>query len=288
MATDLITLAQAGVYLQLNEAQWTADPMLPSMIDGASQEFLTLTSLPYVALTTFAERRNGTGSAMMTLRNRPIQSITSLVINNLSVKASPDGVQAGYVFDPTVIYLVGGFTSNSAPFYAIGYQGYPGRFNRGYGNVFINGTAGYPNVPIVGEMQTVPASPYQCTLVRASTFAGASTLVVTYQNTGDPLVQVTGTPTIGQYVVASNGVLTFAAADSTQVLLCSYQCIGIPFDIQQCVYEMVGWAYKQRDRIGKSSAHFVDQLTESYKTTPFSDHCKQIIAQYTRKDSIIV
>jgi len=289
---DLITLAQAGVYLQLTSTQWEADPMLPALISGASQEFLTQTSLKYIAEQAFTERRNGTGTTIMTMRNRPLQSITSLVINNVPVKASPDGVQAGYFFDlgGTAIYLVGGFTAQSVPFLAIGFQGYPGRFTRGYGNVFVNGTAGYPNGAVAGEVQTVPSNPgpYQVLLAQAATFLGAASLTVTYQNTGLALAQVTGTPAVGQYVVASNGVLTFAAADAGVVMLCSYATIGIPLDIQKCVYEMVGWAYKSRDRIGKGSSHFADQLSEVYRSTPFSDMSKLTILRYTRKDAVIV
>ena len=296
MGTSLVTLSQVAAYLQLTPTQAADDPMLPLLIPSASAEFLKYTSLPYIAQTTFTERRNGTGTASITLRNRPCQSVTSLVISNVTIKPSPDGVQAGYyldAYDPltgaggTTIYLVGGYTAQSAPFYAIGYQGYPPNFMRGFGNVVIQGTAGYPNVEVTGEIQTVPnAAPYQCTLVQGATFLGASTLTVIYQNTGLPLTQVMGTPSQGQYVVAPNGALTFSINDAATVMICSYTCTGIPYDIQKCVYEMVGWAYKNRDRIGKSTAHFADSLSETYAQTPFSPSSKLTINRYTRKDAV--
>lgn len=289
---DLITLAQAGNYLNLSPTQYTADVVLPALISGASQEFLTQTGMPYVAAQSFAERRNGTGTASMTLRNRPIQTITSLVINNVSVAPSPDGVQAGYVIDELQIalYLVGGFTALSMPFRAIGFQGYPGVFARGFGNVFINGTAGYPNnaasVTAVVPAATPPATVAYYSNPLFATLVPSAGATVTNQNTNLPFTQVTGTPSAGEFALNPDATFVFSAADAGIPILINYWAIGIPLDIQKCAYEMVGWAYKNRDRIGQQSRHFADSLSEVYQTTPFSAMSKLTIQRYTRKDPI--
>lgn len=292
--TDLITLAQAKNYLQIQPAQTNDDTQLSDFITGASQEFLTQTAQPYIAQTAFTERRNGTGTALMTMKNRPLISISSLVISNFPVNPSPDGVQAGYYFDVggTTIFLVGGYTAGNIAFRALGFQGYPGRFVKGYGNVFITGTAGYPNQPASLSAIVPAADPpnvvidyFNAAFVQMVVSAGVTIL---NQNTDTPFTLVTGVPVAGEYVLNPDGTIVFAAADTGVPVLISYTQTGIPADIQKCVYEMVGWVYKQRDRIGKSSVRFADNLSESFKTTPFSDMSKLTIQRYTRKDSIIV
>jgi hypothetical protein len=292
--TDLITLAQAKQYLQIQPAQTNDDAQLADFVTGASQEFLTQTSLTYLAQTTFTERRNGTGTALITTKNRPLISITSLVVSNLPVNPSPDGVEAGFYFEPggTAIYLVGGYTVGNIAFRALGFQGYPGRFVKGYGNVLITGTAGYPNLP-ASLSAIVPAAVPPSAVIyyfnpAFSRMVVSAGVTILNQNTNTPFVLVTGTPVTGEYVLNPDGTIVFAAADTGLPVLITFTQIGIPADVQKCVYEMVGWVYKQRDRIGKSSVRFADNLSESFKTTPFSDMSKLTIQRYTRKDPIFV
>ncbi len=279
--TDLITLAQAKTWLNLTNTT-TDDVFIQELVDAASQEFLTYTSRSAIQQATYTERRNGTGTTSMTLQNRPVQSITSLTISGSPIPASSDGVQPGYYNDDTGIYLVGGSRSTGAfipPFLA----STPDRFWKGYGNVFIEYVAGFPNNQINAEPQTVPSSgPYQITINNASTFAGS--LVVTYQASGVQLTAVIGVPSAGQYVIAPTGVLTMAAADAGAVVLCSYQTSAVPPDIQKCVYEMVGWAYKAKDRIGMQSQRFADALSTTFAQTPFSPTSKLTIERKKQKD----
>lgn len=290
--TDLVTLAQAKQYLNVPTAQSADDAQIQALIDGASQEFLTLTSLSYIGETSFTERRNGTGTASITTKNRPLQTITSLVISNLSVVASPDGVQPGYWFNPgdATIYLVGGYNWQSRYFAAIGYQGYPGKFLRGHGNVFISGTAGFPNQQAT-VLAAIPAAvppavvSYYSNPLFAQLVVSAGATVLN-QNTNLPLTQVSGTPASGQFALNPDGVFVFAAADAGIPVQITYWTLGTPADIQQCVYEMVGWAYKERDRIGVTTERFADNLSQSYAKTPFSSRSQLTIQRYTRKDAV--
>lgn len=71
------------------------------------------------------------------------------------------------------------------------------------------------------ESGTIPGTPYAVTPANAATFV--DDLGVVNSSTGLPLTKVASGPTTGQYSVnATTGVYTFAAADTTLVMLISY------------------------------------------------------------------
>lgn len=71
-----------------------------------------------------------------------------------------------------------------------------------------------------GESATIPATPYTVTVTNGTTFA--EDLGVIFTDTGVPLSKVSSAPTTGQYSVATGGVYTFAAADTTKAVAISY------------------------------------------------------------------
>lgn len=76
-------------------------------------------------------------------------------------------------------------------------------------------------VQAINEAGVVPGTPYKITVANGATFY--RDLGVTDVATGNPLKQVTGTPTTGQYAVnATTGEYTFAAADTTKAVLFNY------------------------------------------------------------------
>ena len=199
-AGDLITLEQAGNFLSLDPAQYAADPNLPSLISAFSQFFLTLIGRETVLETSYTERRNGTGTNSLGLINTPIISVQSVVISGITVPASPDGVQPGYVADAYTIQLRGGaFVYPQSPGFN---TGYPAIFFKDVGNVFVTYSAGYATVPM---------------------------------------------------------------------------------DIQQCVVEMVAWAYKYKDRFGKVSETTPQVFVSTYSQQPLSPMAKLCVTKYKKK-----
>lgn len=199
---DLITATQAAAWLNISPTQAAADAAIPGLISAMSQYFLTLIGRQNILAASYTERRNGTGTRILGLINTPIISVSSVVVNNVTVPASPDGVQPGYVADENTIQLVGGYSGiNWFPSSPGSGTGYPAIFFHGVGNVFVTYTAGYAAVPL---------------------------------------------------------------------------------DIQQCVADMVGWAYKNRDRIGVSSQRFADNLSNSYSQAAYSLMALACIKKYRK------
>jgi hypothetical protein len=85
-------------------------------------------------------------------------------------------------------------------------------FNAGmYNDIFFGqtNTAGQ-KLSIVGEIGTIPTTPFQVTVANSALFF--EDMGVVFVATGVPLVRVAAGPTTGQYSVAA-GIYTFAAAD---------------------------------------------------------------------------
>lgn len=88
------------------------------------------------------------------------------------------------------------------------------------GNLFFGITPAAGQVATsFAESGTIPATPYQVTVANSATFV--DDLGVVSATTGLPLAKVASSPSTGQYSVAA-GVYTFAAADTTNVVLISY------------------------------------------------------------------
>lgn len=275
----LITLAQAKAWLNIASDQTSDDNLITGIIAGCSDTFGLLTDRDELAPTTYTERISGSGTSELIPSNLPLISITMLTIDGRTMPVSTGFGVPGYFFDSDRIQIAGGgVTFPWSP------GGIPDVFPRGRGNVSVTYVAGFANLQITGESITVPStSPYQATLAQAATFQGS--LALTYAAGGAQLQQVAANPTAGQYTLStSSGVmLTFNVADAGAALLAAYQISNIPMAVQQCVWEMAGWAYKNKDRIGITNQAFpAAGLNNTYARTPFSVNALSTINRYRR------
>lgn len=99
--------------------------------------------------TEFTETYSGTGSESMYVRNAPILSVTSLVVNGVTIPASLAYGQAGFFVqdDGKSIAMRSGGTVGYLPNFFWGWGGNQYKFLRGRGNVVLTYTAGYAETP---------------------------------------------------------------------------------------------------------------------------------------------
>src|SRR5260370_9374125 len=95
-----------------------------------------------------------------------------------------------------------------------------------YNDLFFGQTLGSGMIKTsLDEAATVPATPFQVTVVNAAQFK--QDWGVRYTNTGIPLTRVASAPAVGQYSVnTATGVYTFAAADTGAAVLICYTFVA--------------------------------------------------------------
>jgi hypothetical protein len=150
---DLTTIA--NVYSQLGQNAGTDDATIQGFITNYSRNILTRTSRSNLtAVTSYTEVYSGNGRNQMQLREYPIVTVTSLVINGQTIPQSQAWNNPGWAIDPegesTSIVLLGtpgrfgaGETVTQSAW--LGTQSY--RFFKGMLNVNVAYTAGYDGTP---------------------------------------------------------------------------------------------------------------------------------------------
>lgn len=125
--TTLCTPADVRTYLGLTEVQ-AADAMLQPLCDAADAFVLSYLNRPTLAVTTYTETYHGTGSSTIVPHQRPLRSVSSVVVGG-TPQAPATGQGAGFVYDDLAIYLRHGV------------------FCRGVKNVQLTYEAGFETVP---------------------------------------------------------------------------------------------------------------------------------------------
>jgi hypothetical protein len=112
-----------------------------------------------------------------------------------------------------------------------------------YNDLFFGQTLGAGMIKTaLDEPATVPATPFQVTVVNAAQFK--QDWGVRYTNTGIPLTRVAASPAVGQYSVnTSTGVYTFAAADTGAAVLICYTFVAAATGTQMNITnQLMGFA----------------------------------------------
>jgi len=253
---DLTTLANVKAWLNTNSASvfpTTNDVLLARAISAASMFAKTWLSMPVVPAT-YVETRNGTGTGVLFLRNRPVLAVTAITLDNVALApSSPPSQGYGFMNDDTRAYLVGGC------------------FRQGVQNVVVTYSAGFQLTDQVTLAASMPVSALSQTWTcdRGVTVAGVS------------FVPVSGAPAAGQYQVAqANGAFSynFNAGDVGKAASLSYGYV--PYDLEQGVIELTCERFKTRDRIGQVSMNIGNGQTVSYSQKDMNDNVKTLLGQY--------
>jgi hypothetical protein len=251
---DLVTLASVKRYLVIPTSN--SDGLIAELIARESRLVEQWTSRRFPAVTNTAKRLNGTGGCMLVLPDSPIIGIDLLQIGATVIPASSDGLQTGYTFDDTTIYLTGG-----------------ARFPQGRQNVLCSWTAGYQEA----ETGFIPTD-NPATLAPSTGGAAAQNVSVKNAATGAALVEVGSNPATGQYSFA-DGIYTFAAADfGVRVTMTYYY---VPGPVAMACIEMVGLDLKQRDNLGVTSKTLGGE-TITYTDKGMSSSVKEMLQPYRR------
>ena len=266
---DLSSLAAVKAWLNSgNQQAYPAgsDELLGSLITSCSKYVRSYLNSPLVPAD-YSERYNGSGTAALFLRNRPVVSVSSLQIGSTAVLPTSNPETPGFIFDDTRVFMPCSFfpigTMNVLVGYTAGYQASAA--------VTIGATSAMKTVDLSGTSQVdgFVAGPWN------------SDRGVTLSD-GTKLQAVSGAPAAGQYQVTTDAEKNFvynfnsAQQDAAATLLYGYT----PQDLFEVVTELVGERYKVRSRIGQVSQNMGNGQTVSWSQKDFGDWAKTILANY--------
>jgi hypothetical protein len=278
--SDLCTLAQVKAWLP-NPAASSDDAMLNGLISQASMEILSDLQRQPVYAQTITDIYDGWGRGRLMLRRYPVLSVTSVVLNNITTITPVSQAQnfTGWQLQPWDGFLPGRPQLLVVKGWSYGY-GYGGSAN--YLNVAVTYTVGYQ---AQNEAATVPAS--GPTLVTCQQVNGP--LVqdngVKYAATGVALTaQLPGTTLVaGQYIpplinAPNAGQYQFATADAGAGVLITYSYVPTP--LNQAAIEVVGEAYRYRQRIGTRSQTVPGPMSTTFDLSRFTAAVKWMTQPY--------
>ena len=275
-ASDLAQLADLKAWLAGSSGIGAGDdPLLARLITDISGAIYAYLDRPSLLPRTVTERYDGSGKRRLYLRQFPVISVTTVMVNDVVVPAAA-APTAGGSFPPIGWLLEpwdGAPPGRAQALDLFGVwstgQGYDA-FYHGRQNVVVTYTTGYQ---VVGEAATVPSTPGPYVIAPLAPYGPwASDAGVVYAN-GVPLTAVPGAPSQGQYqVVVTNspdanppswGVsYVFSAADAGAAVSISYGFV--PAVINNACIEWAAERYRYRTRIGQSAQTVAGQQTASY------------------------
>jgi hypothetical protein len=251
---NLTTVASVKQYLTITTAN--SDALLAQLIARESSFVEQWCGRQFGLVTNTNKRLNGTGTSRLVLPDQPILAVSALAIAGASVLASADAVQAGFVFDDTCLYLIGG-----------------DRFPMTQQSVLCSWTAGYQT----SETDFVPTG--NAPTVTPTTGGTASSVVSVVDNTSSlTMTQVGVAPLAGEYSFSA-GVFTFNSAAYNHSVTMTYSYVPSP--VEQAVIEMVGLDLQQRNNIGINSKSLASE-TVTYEKKGMTESAKELLMPYRR------
>lgn len=275
MYFDLISLSQAENWG--GTAVSSSEIVTQQLITQVSRQILTWIRRPNILPQSYTDIIDGNGSQRLTLRNWPVTTVSSIIVNHqqivatnnppteIGITANPPG--QGFYLKPWDGLPPGGPQQVDIYYHAV---------PRGRANVAVSYTAGYQ---VTAEPAVVPGSPY--TLSPQQPFgAWASDVSVTYAN-GTPLVAVSNAPTnAGQYQ-AGGGSYLFNAADAGESILITYGYV--PADLANAAAQWVSELVAYQGRIGIRSKALGGQETVSFNIPGYTGNMANAIPPFVQQ-----
>lgn len=245
------------------------DVLLTSLIKQVSQGILNYIQRPAFIRTTFTELQSGVGNTRIMLRNYPVLNVSALSVNNATITPRLQIGSAGYALST----WDGTISGNPQEVTLCG-----SCFSRGQNNISITYQAGYcvqneaQSVGFNTEIYTItPLQPY-------GTWSQDDG--VTYASSGQALVKVASSPTVGQYTVSDTGLYTFNSSDNTVAMLLNYSYI--PAAVELACIEWVGERYRYKSRIGQKTQSLNGQTTASYDLSAMPGFIAALLEPYKK------
>lgn len=261
MTERLTSLSAVKVWLGIEGDE--ADDLLRHLIEGASQFVLNYIGRETFTARVYTDRFLGNGKGSAVLKNWPVISITSVFVAGATINASNFG---SYGL-PSSGYSLGEVLEGPGSLDLVGYMFYSGA------PAEVVYTAGYQTSQSFTTTETDSTVDPIFTTLRGQWIANVRVL------SGDTvLTEVVGTPSTGEYAVNEDGVYTFADAAIPVTITYNYA----PMDISMATMELVGEAYRRKERIGQISKTMGGQQTAAYSQKDMNDTIRSALNPYRR------
>lgn len=266
---DLTTLPRVIDWLNTSSQSYPPgdNKLLARLITSASRFVVTYMS-SQVAPANYVEKRNGSGTSALFMRNRPVVAVSGVSVGGVAVQPSSSPGSTGFLFSDTQVLMPGTVFPmgllNVSVSYVAGFQASASVTIPTNGSVLK-----VEDLQGISQVSGVPADLWNCD--RGVTLSDGTVLAL-----------VTGDPADGQYRVAAQAdgswgyVFNSAQGDAEATLVYGFT----PADIEAVVVELVGERFKTRTRIGQTSVTAGNGQTTAFSQKDMNDFMRTTLNQY--------
>lgn len=228
----------------------------------------TVQQSPFNQPVSYDESYDGNGNDQLFLRNGPVVSVQSVMVNGRTIPPAQENTGRGWMLPDAGNRLV----LRQGECFAQGRQ-----------NVHVQYTAGFPATPVIGEIRTIPVVPGPFVLMAANPPWLADVGVAFFRD-GSTLGRVSTAPQHGEYLLVAPGQYLFSETDAGQQVLLSYSAAGTPADVRVAVTQMVAVNYKRRQWIDQSSQSMANGAgTVNYRGWELPPEVVSVMNAYSRR-----
>lgn len=223
---------------------------------------------PFNQPVAYDEAYDGNGADQLFLRNWPVVSVQSVIVNGRPIPPSPGTTGRGWILNDVGnrILLRQGEC-----------------FSSGRQNVHVQYTAGFPATPVTGEIRTIPVAPGPYAL-QAGNPPWLADVGVAFFSDGSTLERVSTAPQHAQYLLVAPGQYLFSPEDAGLQVLLSYSAAGTPADVRMAVTQMVAVNYKRRQWIDQTAQSMANGAgTVSYRSWELPPEVISVMNAYARR-----